>query len=460
MATQRVLHSNGNGGGASFINDQAKGSNSNSGIHIGHDNEDQGTAHHKYSSFSSLESESMNDMVAQNAKAKHGWVKLGIAVADAGAETDATSSNHFDSISVRRNIVVAGSDDNFDERMYLSLGIRLCGFDMDKGLLKVDVSLLQMEEDELDENGGHFPLLLESDEDESLTKHNHLNETISVRAEIVNMRMRIEDKEQERIGTSQTFDLQDDSSTLSWLHHGSTRFFINEKQLLLNAAKGSSINEARYSKLVKYYFWHEQTGAEMEIRSPSMPILKQTKAGDFTFYLIPLETSESIISSSLSPACTNGICDAHTKSNIGGVSSKDSPPTLKAKIKSSQIASFALDSDTSDDDGLQDEYVDDGFIVFGDVPDESESEPEDNDPDTKFNHNVCEAPKWDCNKKKKNNAVGNGGNANNTDNNDDKSSKEDSEEIMIQQQHSKRIRTNPRPQLLFQSESESDSEND
>lgn len=442
-----------------FMNDQVNGSNSYRDIRIGHDNEDQGTFHHKYSSFSSLETESMNDMVAQNAKAKHGWVKLGIALADTGAATEtvgvgATSPSQFDSISVRRNIVVT-ADDKFDERMYLSLGIRLCGFDADKGLLKVDVSLLQMEEDELDENEG-FPLLLESDEDESLTKHNHLNEIISVRAEIVNTRMRVEDKEQEGIGTSQTFDLQNDSSTSSWLHHGSTRFFINEKQLLLNAAKGNSINEARYSKLVKYYFWHEQTGAEMEIRSPSMPILK-AKAGDFTFYLPPSETSESITSSSLiSSACTKGICNAH-KSDIGRVCSRDRP-TLKAKTlakrKSGQIASFALDSDTSDDDGMQDEYVDDGFIVFGDVPDESESEE---------SQQVCETPKWeDCNDKKKNIAVSSkDGCANNmaTDKNDE-SSEEDSEGVMIQQQHSKRIRTNPRPQLFQSSESESDSEND
>ena len=250
-----------------------------------------------------------------------------------------------------------------------------------------------MEEEELHENGGRFPLLLESDEDESLSKHNHMNEVISVSSEIVHMIMKTKGKEllsvqsvssevvnahtqmktrgteQEDFDsdTSHTFEMQNDSFSLTWLCHGSTTFVVNEKQLLLKAAKESSTNEARYSKLVKHNFLHELTGAAMEIRSPSMPILQQTKAGDLTFYLPPSAASEqySKTSSLISPACTNGIYNA-CKTNIGNISSKDRD-SLKAKSKGRKMASFALDSDTSDDDGMQDEYVDDGFIVFGDV---------------------------------------------------------------------------------------------
>jgi hypothetical protein len=300
---------------------------------------------------SALSNESILDMLVQNINVRHGWMKIELGVSE--GETSSSTS-----IAVRRNIVA----DVIDGQMYLSLGIKGCRYD--KGLLEVDVCLLQMEEDELEENGGCFPLLLES-EDESLQQFVDMEE-ISGKAAIVH----IQGTTPKQVLKIWIIDFQK-----SVLHHGSAKFSMNEEELLLKAAKTKirsiANNEAGYLKLVKYLFRHEKTGAKMELRSPLMPILNCR--------------STSVIPGNVSSTC-NGGSSSQSSRGKGKGSAK-----AKAKPKSNKKASFALDSDTSDDDGMQDEYEEDGFIVFGDV-DSSEDEecnPEKNE-EVNDDNDVCE----------------------------------------------------------------------
>ena len=352
--------------------------------------DDRRITHHVHFDFSSqLNPESIQDMAANEIDFELGWVPVSVS-----------SSISLNSISIRRNIVRGN-----DQRMYLSFGLEQgegdgggCGYDADKGVLKVNMRLLQMEEEELRENGGCFPLLLES-EDEPLTQHNHMNDEVLGRAVVVHLHYNKESKEDPKV---QTFLIDLHESSL--LRHGPGKFSINERQLLLNAVnvytknRGSTNDVAKYSKLSKYYFLNECTGAEIEIRSPSMPILQRTKKGDLTFCQPPTPALTSTKRRSfeylndrtsifLCSTTANSDSVSSSKFHIGGSSSSSSSSggndrdSAKLKAKSYKKASFALDSDTSDDDGMQDEYEDDGFIVFGDV-DSSEDESESRRPDS------------------------------------------------------------------------------
>lgn len=341
--------------------------------------EDQGVMHAvNYLDFSShICPESIKDMIANDPKFELGW--LPVSLGSVVTEMEDLSSKISHSILIRRNII---RDNDDDERVYLSFGIDQgggddCGYDADKGVLKVNLRLLQMEEDELRETGGCFPLLLAS-RDESLTQHTHINEGVLAKAAIVHLHYSKESKEDPKPKPKvqvQTFLI--DLHEPSLLRHGPTKFSINERQLLLNAAKvyakdrdrGNKNDGDWYSKLSKYYFLSEHTGAEIEIRSPSMPILlRRTK----TFEHLNNRTSTSnFLSLTSTKADGDGV-----NSWIGSEGGNSAKPRVKAKTKSCKKASFALDSDTSDDDGNQDEYEDDGFIVFGDEEsseDESEN---------------------------------------------------------------------------------------
>ena len=399
--------------------------------------------------------ESMKDIVSQNINVENGWVVL-------------ESADALSSITVRRNVV---TDVNYEiERMYLSLGIESFGYDKVKEVLKVNLYLLQMEEEELHENGGCFPLLLNFDKDESLIQHNYMNETISGRGVIVHLQMKV--NELEGLGNFHTMDMQKSS-----IHrHGSTKFSINEKQLLLTAAKAEAKNrsnssEARYSKLAKYCFWHEQTGAVMEIRSPMMPILHWTKTGDFKFDCRPPSSlslalaSESIPTAECPSSCKHSVHDSSI--DCGSSSRRE---LAKAKVQSSKTTSFFLDSDTSDDDGMQDHYEEDSFIVSGDV-DSSESEDEKGPEPEKEGNDISEfcdicnegreegSSNLKCEYESEGECLDHDigiGNAN--DNNVQQSQSSDEDEESIKQHHSKRLRKNP---LLFlESDSDSDSEDD
>lgn len=358
-----------NGNGAVSI------SSGSVGVSEGED-QGQGVTHThtgNYLDFSShICPESINDMIANNPKFELGWLPVSLGSS---------------SILIRRNII---RDNDDDERAYLSFGIDQgggddCGYNADKGVLKVNMRLLQMEEDELREAGGCFPLLLASG-DESLAQHTHMNEGVLGKAAIVHLHYNKESKGDPKSKPKvqlQTFTIDLHESSL--LRHGPTKFSINERQLLLNAAKvyaknrdrGNKNDGAWYSKLSKYYFLSEHTGAELEIRSPSMPILLRrfkTDGDDFVHL-----NNRTTTSNFLSPtkADGDGVVTVTSNSSWVGVEGGDSAkPRVKAKTKSCKKASFALDSDTSDDDGNQDEYEDDGFIVFGDEEsseDESES---------------------------------------------------------------------------------------
>lgn len=381
--------------------------------------EGQGVVSHhggvKMKSYSSsLCSESLADIVSHNANVKNGWIVLESAVTEEKANASSPSS-----ISVRRNVVADLNGEN--ERMYLSFGINWFDNDKGKGVLKVNLCLLQMEEEELQENEGCFPLVLDSDEDEALIQHNYMNETIPGSAVIVHLQVK---ENETRLGNVQTIDIDMQGKEFSRLCHGSTQFSINEKQLLLTTAKaeakiyGSSSNESRYSKLAKYRFWHEQTGAAMEIRSPLMPILQWTKAGDFTFSFRPPSSSSSSLESEA------------IISRWG---------SAKTKAKSSKKASFFLDSDTSSGDEMQDEYEEDGFIVCGDG-DVNSSE------DEKYGQNEQKGGESDSDR--------DNGNVNY--NNDQRSDEDSEESINIKQRHSKKMRTNSRPRLFLELEDSED----
>ena len=413
---------------------------------------------------SSLCSESMEDIVSHNVNVKNSWVELELE--STVTETTAGALS-LSSISVRRNVVADVNDEI--KRMYLSFGIKRFGYDNVKGVLKLDLCLLQMEEDELHEDRGYFPLLLDSDKDEALIRHNYMNDTIAGRAVIVHFQMKENESEGLGLGHVQTFDMREPSFPF----HGSTKFSINEKQLLLTAAKAeaknrSNSNEARwYSKSAKYCFWHEQTGAVMEIRSPLMPILQWTEAGDFTFGYRPpssLSLASELIptaTASGSPCCNkNGISSCMSSSSSSSKRGRDwGSAKAKAKAKSSKKASFALDSDTSDDDGMQDQYEEDGFIVFG-HKDSSEDETDGQEPEKEGNDNssVCKESKSKSERNKLlmfGGGSGSGSDHDNGDandnNNNDQASDEDSEEYTNIKQHSKRLRTNRR---IFESDSE------
>ncbi|KAL7490785.1 hypothetical protein ACHAWT_000565 [Skeletonema menzelii] len=382
MATPRHSSSIRRGGGSVDVNVSNDNDQTNVGGSVTSD--DRRITHHDHFDFSSqLSPESIQDMAANDIDFELGWVTV-------------SSSISLNSISIRRNIVRGN-----DQRMYQSFGLEQgegdgggCGYDEDKGVLKVNMRLLQMEEEELRENGGCFPLLLKS-EDEPLTQHNHMNDEVLGRAVVVHLHYNKESKEDPKV---QTFLIDLHESSL--LRHGPGKFSINEQQLLLNALnvytknRGSTNDVAKYSKLSKYYFLNECTGAEIEIRSPSMPILQRTKKGDLAFYQPPTPALTSTKRRSfdyLNDRTSNFVCSTTANSDsvsssqfhIGGSSSsrgKDRD-SAKLKAKSYKKASFALDSDTSDDDGMQDEYEDDGFIVFGDV-DSSEDESESRRPES------------------------------------------------------------------------------
>ncbi len=353
-----------------------------------------------------------------DAKFELGWIPVPVSL---GSMTEMEDSYL---ISIRRNIV----RDN-DERVYLSFGIDQgggddCGYDADKGVLKVNMRLLQMEEEELHETGGCFPLILASG-DESLMQHTHINEGVLGKAVIVHMHYNKESKEDPRLKPKPKVQVQTfliDLHESSLFRHGPTKFSINERQLLLNAVKvyaknrGSRNDGAWYSKLYKYHFLSEHTGAEIEIRPPSMPpILLQANSdeGDLACYnLTPALSSTNTKRRSfehLNNRSTSNFLYSPTKANGDGdgvvttttITSnysddnndiswgrgrgrRDSAkPRANAKTKRCKKASFALDSDTSDDDGNQDEYEDDGFIVFGDVESsEDESENVESRPDS------------------------------------------------------------------------------
>lgn len=166
-----------------------------------------------------------------------------------------------------------------DDRMHLSFAIKSCGYNTDKEVLDVDMCLMEMEEDEVEDYGGCFPLSLESG-DESLQRsigigtEMELEEPmpmISGRAVIVHIQNKAANSTKQ-VETVQTMLFQRSKQS-----QGSVKFSINERAVLSTAAKAKAKakSEARisYSKLVKYVFCHEPTGAEMEIRSPLMPIL-------------------------------------------------------------------------------------------------------------------------------------------------------------------------------------------
>ena len=389
--------------------------------------------------------ESMKDIVSKNINVENGWVVL-------------ESKDTLSSISVRRNVVTDINDET--EQLYLSLGIESFGYDEVKGVLKVNLYLLQMEEEEIHENGGCFPLLLNLDKDESLLQHNYMNETISGRGVIVHLQKQV--NELEGLCNIQTFDMQKSS-----IHrHGSTKFSLNEKQLLLTAGRaevkmknGSSLNEARYFKLAKYSFWHKQTGAVMEIRSPMMPILHWTKTGNLTFDSHP-PSSFSLSSGSIPTAdCSSGCKRSGSvlESSID-CSNSSSGGLTKAKRKSSKTTSFFLDSDTSDDDGMQDYYEEDSFLVSGDV-DSSESEAE---------SKICNEGEGEeegssyikCKSDSEEECL-NHDRRNANDNNDNVlESQSSDEEESIKQKHSNHLRKNPLLFLDSDSDSDSDSEDD
>ena len=310
----------------------------------------EGQYQYTYHGFD-LTKESVPDMLAQNNSVRHGWSML---------EAEKSSSTSI-AIAVRRNIVADASD----SQMYLSLGIKGCIYNEDEGLLEVDMCLLQMEEDELEDNGGCFPLLLES-KDESLQQDVNMGGQISGKVAIVHM--------QGTAACNQDWNVQTIEFQKSALLQGSAKFSMNEEELLLTAAKAkynrsSASNGASYLKLVKYLFRHEKTGAEMELRSPLTPILNSRGT---------IVTHDG----NLSSPCIH---------ISGSGSSSRGKGNSNSKANGNKKASFALDSDTSDDDGGQDEYEDDGFIVFGDV-DSSEDEediPEKNE-EANDDNDVCE----------------------------------------------------------------------
>lgn len=95
----------------------------------------------------------------------------------------------------------------------------------------------------------------------------------------------------------------------------------------------------------------------------------------------------SLASNFLSPTTARGV--SNTSLALGGSSSSSSSrynTKSKSKAKGFKKASFALDSDTSDDDGMQDEYEDDGFIVFGD----EESSEDESEKDSYEDKDFCE----------------------------------------------------------------------
>ena len=420
---------------------------------------------------SSLCLESLEDIVSHNVNVKNGWAALELE--SAVTETTAGALS-LSSISVRRNVVADVNDEI--ERMYLSFGIKWFEYDNVKGVLKLDLCLLQMEEDELHEDGGYFPLVLDSDKDEALIRRNHMNDMIAGKAVIVHFQMKENESEGLGLGHVQTFDMRESSSFLS---HGSTQFSINEKQLLLTAAKAeaknrNNSNEARFSKSAKYCFWHEQTGALLEIRSPLMPILQWTEAGDFTFGYRPpssLSLASELIptgTASGTPCCNkNGLSSCMSSSSSSSSSSSNrerdwGSAKAKAKAKSSKKnTSFFLDSDTStsDNDGKQDQYdEEDSFIVPGDE-DISEDETDGQGPEKEGN-SACKESKskseWNCKFLMFGGGSGSdhdNGDVNDNNNNDnDPASDEDSEEYTnTKQRHSKRLRTN---RLIFESDSE------
>ena len=418
---------------------------------------------------SSLCLESLEDIVSHNVNVKNGWAALELE--SAVTETTAGALS-LSSISVRRNVVADVNDEI--ERMYLSFGIKWFEYDNVKGVLKLDLCLLQMEEDELHEDGGYFPLVLDSDKDEALIRRNHMNDMIAGKAVIVHFQMKENESEGLGLGHVQTFDMRESSSFLS---HGSTKFSINEKQLLLTAAKAeaknrNNSNEARFSKLAKYCFWNEQTGAAMEIRSFLMPILQWREAGDFTFdYRRPssLSLASELIptgTASGTPCCNkNGLSSCMSSSSSSSSSSSNRERdwgSAKAKAKSSKKnTSFFLDSDTStsDNDGKQDQYdEEDSFIVPGDE-DISEDETDGQGPEKEGN-SACKESKskseWNCKFLMFGGGSGSdhdNGDVNDNNNNDnDPASDEDSEEYTnTKQRHSKRLRTN---RLIFESDSE------
>ena len=312
---------------------------------------------------SDLSKESICDMVAAQNIIRHGWAQLGLSVTVTKSETSPTSTSvSIPSISVRRNIVADANDD----QMYLSFAIKHSGYNQDKGILDVDMCLLEMEEDEVEDYGGQFPLSLESG-DESLLQC--ISTEISGRAVIVHIQNKAsangvkEVKVEEKV---QTFLLE------STLIGGSATFSINEKAVLSMAAKAKGNSEARtrtsLSKLVKYVFCHIPTGATMEIRSPLMPILQwqwKKMKGQSHLSFFAGNSPMSASTDSKKRAKSNGVATHPSISNNVDVEAKG----RKKKKK----ASFGLDSDTSDDDGMQDEYEDDGFIVFGSQAEEDSS---------------------------------------------------------------------------------------
>ena len=106
---------------------------------------------------SNLTDESMHEMLAQDINVQLGWVQL------------------RGSVFVRRSIGIVNSErirvsakDGDGDRTYISFGIKKCEFDKKKGELDVDMCLIEMQEEELSESEGRFPLLLVGSEDESL----------------------------------------------------------------------------------------------------------------------------------------------------------------------------------------------------------------------------------------------------------------------------------------------------
>eukprot|EP00984_Skeletonema_dohrnii_P038581 scaffold41978_cov250-Skeletonema_dohrnii-CCMP3373.AAC.2 len=116
----------------------------------------------------------------------------------------------------------------------------------------------------------------------------------------------------------------------------------------------------------------------MEMRSPLMPILHWhwAKTKEQQPHLSFFAGNPPMLAStgSKESAETNRERVAAPRPRPSNSNSNSNSNNTEAKgRKRRKKESFVLDSDTSDDDGMQDEYEDDGFIVFGSQEEEDSS---------------------------------------------------------------------------------------